>query len=774
MDDSMDVDEILDEVEAEESKVLYNSAQINGNVTIYPLDSVISNGISSLHILDLARNLSPGGVLGYTARDSLYAKSCEKDRNKLYRSAALLQRGEEFAIKASGYSMSHGPLYLRYYEKNKGEDYRDDDYKEGLLGQSIDELFSKLLEKNEPKKADSCHESFQFIRKRKHSSNDSDSNESWLIKYNPRYFSDLLTEEAVNIEVLNWLSSWKCSNLHNRKKTGQRSESVFGKAAYKEKTKDGSQDADNMRKILLLGGPAGVGKSTLVNVLSRHCGFDVVEVNASDDRSKTKLLPIIKGIIMANAISKDRPNLCLLEEVDGLHAGEGQIIGALKELDNKGSIKRPIVCICNDLYNKNLRELRQIAKVVLVETCDAEALKDRLLHIAECEGYKVEEEIIEELMTLHHNDVRSCVTALEFIIKNPTLYNNLDVFAKDRSQDLLVFLKSLFNPKLTPSAVREASLSVASTLGTHATCNLVLENVFKIGIKSQFNTIALYDLLSQGDILQNTSWIQVVLSFVKMMRLKSAFNFILPMSLCSHTAGLQMTKNSGIIRIIRSHANVASAALSSHFTIQVLPTMCMIITALRGSSGSAGNVTNAIKDIDILWEAFGPIKGTTLNRMIKLATLLQLYGINVVEVQDNMSLDPPILDLSCIKNITLDYETCKMLKLINQAKPPKKSGDRPKNLQLYVQEMSKLGFYGFMKKYKPANGTERSNQTKSLCRKDTPNIPPLTFTELLEQETLHLASVLKASDLDLNTRTSGIYKFQVEQCGAVRYIINDI
>ena len=198
----------------------------------------------------------------------------------------------------------------------------------------------------------------------------------------------------------------------------------------KSKAKRAAQkDEDEFahRKVLLLSGPPGLGKTTLAHVCARQAGYEVLEINASDDRSRD----VVKGRIRDALVTENvkgmnvevgekkvrragKPVCVVVDEVDGVvggsgSGGEGGFMKALIDLvlldqrnskwsaENNGSKKRkgdnfrfmrPLILVCNDLYHSSLRPLRasSIAEMISVRQAPLENVVQRIKAIFVHEG----------------------------------------------------------------------------------------------------------------------------------------------------------------------------------------------------------------------------------------------------------------------------------------------------------------------------------------------------------------------------------------------------
>jgi chromosome transmission fidelity protein 18 len=244
----------------------------------------------------------------------------------------------------------------------------------------------------------------------------------WTEKYRARKFFDLVGDDRTHREVLRWLKGWDPIVFPRAGKAKPK--------AAKRMGDNGEMEEKQHRKILLLTGPPGLGKTTLAHVCAMQAGYEVMEINASDERSSNVVKGRIRTTVGTESVKtvsgapKDgqvqkmvRPVCVVVDEVDGVvggsgGSGEGGFIKALIDLiqlDAKNSpsmtsdmsaaprrkkkgddfrLLRPLILICNDVYHPSLRPLRQssYAEVIHIRKPPLEAAANRLKSVFEKEG----------------------------------------------------------------------------------------------------------------------------------------------------------------------------------------------------------------------------------------------------------------------------------------------------------------------------------------------------------------------------------------------------
>ena len=186
-------------------------------------------------------------------------------------------------------------------------------------------------------------------------------------KYKPQTYSDLLTDEKTNREILTWMKSWdeivfnkkfqipkipitqNLTSTKNQNKKNQKNTKIEKKNPINQIIEYYEVEyVQSKHKIILISGPPGIGKTTIANIISRQCGYEPIIINSSDERTYDKLITRIYDTTLINNLNvskkKNKPTCLILDEIDGISS---DFIG-------KNSIRNIIDFIKNGKLNKGI------------------------------------------------------------------------------------------------------------------------------------------------------------------------------------------------------------------------------------------------------------------------------------------------------------------------------------------------------------------------------------------------------------------------------------
>ncbi|KAL1368046.1 hypothetical protein HN51_022146 [Arachis hypogaea] len=406
----------------------------------------------------------------------------------------------------------------------------------------------------------------------------------WVDKYAPKSFTELLSDEQTNREVLLWLKQWDSvvfgSDIRstsddvlfalkrhssvaqnqrpfNSKFSRRNRGAKWSSGRYKNsRSMDGSSNSQSIedilntrttnvgppeQKILLLCGSPGLGKTTIAHVAARHCGYHVVEVNASDDRSTSTIESKILDVVQMNSVLSDsRPKCLVVDEIDGaLGEGKGAVEVLLKMVSaetksdagrksskkgwKRATLSRPVICICNDLYAPALRPLRQIAKVHMFVQPTVGRVVSRLKHICNKEGMKASAIALTALANYTECDIRSCLNTLQFLSKKKETLNMFDLASqvvgqKDMSKNVIDIWKEIFHrkrKKLERNSPKSKSFefdSLYSLISNRGDSDLISDGIHENILLLNYHdpvmqkTVKCFDILGVFDVLHKFIW----------------------------------------------------------------------------------------------------------------------------------------------------------------------------------------------------------------------------------------------------------------------------
>jgi replication factor C subunit 1 len=147
--------------------------------------------------------------------------------------------------------------------------------------------------------------------------------------------------------LFEWLKDWDDVHIRGNKKQAAAPSNRFARGAWQDVPKVNA-------KAALVSGPPGIGKTSACRIICKHLGYEVMEMNASDCRSKLAIqasISMLSGnksldywtvagqkkqiensknpLIQALGGQNNQKSVIIMDEVDGVGAGDRGGVSAL-------------------------------------------------------------------------------------------------------------------------------------------------------------------------------------------------------------------------------------------------------------------------------------------------------------------------------------------------------------------------------------------------------------------------------------------------------------
>jgi len=253
----------------------------------------------------------------------------------------------------------------------------------------------------------------------------------WTDKHAPKDFNQLCGNKGQVQKLRSWLEHW-----------------------FENKAKNfpGGSDNPSSYRAALISGPPGIGKTTAAHLVANSLGFDVLEKNASDVRSKSLLNANIKSVLNNTSVigffkhrddeqqSSNSRKICLImDEVDGMSSGDHGGAGALSQFCRITNM--PMILICNDKSLPKMRTFDRVTYDLPFRRPTENEVKSRLMTIALREGIKLDPNIIGQLVQATSNDIRQMINLLSTVSKTQKLIGTNNVKEIQASWKKQIILK---------------------------------------------------------------------------------------------------------------------------------------------------------------------------------------------------------------------------------------------------------------------------------------------------------------------------------------------
>ncbi len=200
----------------------------------------------------------------------------------------------------------------------------------------------------------------------------------WSEKHRPQNISDMVGNEEARAALVEWLGKWKKGT-----------------------------------KPILLVGPPGIGKTTIANLAAKQFGYDMIGLNASDVRSKSRINEILSPVL--GNISVLGTPMIFVDEVDGIH-GRADFGGAEALIKILKEPTVPIILAANSDISTKMKSIKKAVKTIYFRPLPPRLLRLYLENILKKEGASLSPGSLIKVIDESRGDIRSMINLAQALV----------------------------------------------------------------------------------------------------------------------------------------------------------------------------------------------------------------------------------------------------------------------------------------------------------------------------------------------------------------------
>ena len=251
---------------------------------------------------------------------------------------------------------------------------------------------------------------------------------------------------------------------------------VRGNNKARDKLEEWARTWDDHREPVVLHGAPGVGKTSAAHALANDLGWEVVELNASDQRTGDDIERFAgrasRNATLAGSVGDGDASggdgsggrqLIVLDEADNIHhqydrGGKRAVTELLK------GASQPIVLIANEYYDMS-NGLRNAAREIEFRDVSARSIVPVLRDILRKEGVEFDEEALERIADDNDGDLRAAVKDLQVTAEDRSRITLKDVTtgSRNRAVGLFEFLDTVLKEEESAEAALRTAYDVDET-----------------------------------------------------------------------------------------------------------------------------------------------------------------------------------------------------------------------------------------------------------------------------------------------------------------------